>query len=577
MRLLNTTTLELEDSFENTPEYAILSHKWTHGEVSFSDMQNGRAQGKPGYSKIKSSCEQALKDELQHIWIDTCCIDKSSSAELTEAINSMYQWYRNAKICYAYMFDVQGSEAPDNSSFNQSVWFTRGWTLQELIAPVNVIFFNSEWACLGSKSTLKTIITVVTGIELSALDGTDPENFSIAKRMSWASKRTTTRVEDLAYSLLGIFGVNMPMLYGEGERAFLRLQEEILKHSDDQSLFAWKKVSNDYQGLLASSPSDFAGCENIISSPSKWNRIPYSITNMGLSIQMPMIPWAMETYFAALDCQIENAKNSRIGIFLKLMPEVSNQYVRILLEDKDRQTFEISLAAKAEFRNIYVRQNIRVSPPEIDRMYGFWIRTLPGDGRSRVNSDLNSDLGDKRFEVTSWNNWSEVERILKIPIGANGTAGAIWHTHNGRGRTLKVGFDNDFNPVCQYGGHLLCGSGLYGTKTFEGLMDPSWMYQKSEYVHRGDRISGLNSDNYPWNIHIEEHIIRDERAWVLDITDWGSDFVSNEADYICDECERKITGIRFRCTVCPDFDYCDRCIIMSSITHKEHEFRVVEA
>ena len=145
--------------------------------------------------------------------VDTCCIDKSSSAELTESINSMYRWYQEAAICYAYLFDVQSG---DMSSLSRSAWLTRGWTLQELIAPARVEFYSSTWDNLRTKASLKKEISAVTGIDVEVLEGADPDRFSVTKRMSWASKRTTTRVEDRAYSLLGLFGVNMPMLYGEG-------------------------------------------------------------------------------------------------------------------------------------------------------------------------------------------------------------------------------------------------------------------------------------------------------------------------------------------------------------------------
>ena len=159
-------------------------------------------------------------------------------------------------------------------------------------------------------------------------------------KMSWASKRTTTRVEDVAYSLLGIFEVNMPLLYGEGSRAFTRLQEEILKQSDDQSLFAWSCVDADsnFRGLLAKSPAAFSHCSNFIRSSSKLAKSPYSVTNMGLSIELYMNPWAMEIYFAALDCEIEGIPNSRQGIYLRLLTE-QYQYARIMFDGTDLSNF----------------------------------------------------------------------------------------------------------------------------------------------------------------------------------------------------------------------------------------------
>ena len=199
--------------------------------------------------KIQFSCAQAAKDGYGYIWVDTCCIDKSSSAELSEAINSMYKWYQNAEKCYAYLADVPtGADLwPKQSSFRRSRWFTRGWTLQELIAPSNLIFYSAEWLYLGTRYVLSSLLTEITGVDYTILAGARGiENASIAKKMSWASNRVTTRVEDIAYCLMGLFAVNMPMLYGEGDRAFIRLQEEIIKNSDDQSLFAWiDPIAND--------------------------------------------------------------------------------------------------------------------------------------------------------------------------------------------------------------------------------------------------------------------------------------------------------------------------------------------
>jgi hypothetical protein len=235
MRLLHADTIGLQEFPENEiPPYAILSHTWEKDEVSFQDMQEGDPTGKEGYIKIKYACEQALSQKLEYVWVDTCCIDKRSSSELSEVINSMFRWYRNARTCYAYLVDVPPDPSFESgkSPFRESRWFTRGWTLQELIAPRYVIFWSRDWTYLGSKGELGAILTEITGIDDITLRGGSLGQESVAKRMSWASKRVTTRKEDIAYCLLGIFGVNMPMLYGEGDKAFIRLQEEIIKETD---------------------------------------------------------------------------------------------------------------------------------------------------------------------------------------------------------------------------------------------------------------------------------------------------------------------------------------------------------
>jgi hypothetical protein len=216
-------------------EYAILSHTWGAEEVTFEDLRDGTGIKKAGYEKIRFCGEQARRDGLQYFWVDTCCIDKSSSAELTEAINSMFRWYREAKKCYVYLSDVLRTGVNTNnlawdSAFRESKWFTRGWTLQELIAPTSVQFFSKEGELLGDRLTLERHICEITGIPVAALRGALLSGFSITERMSWARRRKTTHEEDQAYSLLGIFNVNIPLIYGEKrEMAMKRLEEEIDK------------------------------------------------------------------------------------------------------------------------------------------------------------------------------------------------------------------------------------------------------------------------------------------------------------------------------------------------------------
>jgi heterokaryon incompatibility protein (HET) len=227
-----------EDLLVSDDRYAILSHRWGPDteEVSFKDMIDGTGKRKPGYNKIRFCGEQAERDGLEYFWIDTCCIDKSSSAELHEAINSMFRWYRDAAKCYVYMADVKSSQLPWELSFRMSRWFTRGWTLQELVAPAIVEFFSEEGEQLGNKKSLERHIHEVTGIPFKALRGSPLSDFSVPERMLWAEKRETTRKEDKAYSLLGIFDVYMPLIYGEGgENAFRRLREEMDKVSKGKS------------------------------------------------------------------------------------------------------------------------------------------------------------------------------------------------------------------------------------------------------------------------------------------------------------------------------------------------------
>lgn len=242
MRLLKYNTdgdFSLAEFFNDTPKYAILSHTWGEEEVTFQDLANGTGTNKTGYDKIRFCARQAAENSLQYFWVDTCCIDKSSSTELQEAINSMFRWYRDAVKCYVYLSDVSlppfDHAAVDFTKawelqFRKSRWFTRGWTLQELIAPASVEFYSKEGKLLGDKVSLEQVICQITGIPVKAFQGSPLSDFDVPQRMAWANTRQTTREEDSVYSLLGIFGVHMPLIYGERrEYSLRRLHDEINK------------------------------------------------------------------------------------------------------------------------------------------------------------------------------------------------------------------------------------------------------------------------------------------------------------------------------------------------------------
>lgn len=368
MRLLHSTSLQLRD-FSNHEgiTYAILSHTWAEEEVLFQDIDGFNAttmpahvMQKPGYKKIEACCAQAERDGFEYVWIDTCCIDKRSSAELSEAINSMYHWYRDCTVCYAYLADVPNNASPAirDQKFKASRWFTRGWTLQELIAPLDLEFYGDEWhlkgqkASLGTKRSLQALISDITQIPERGLlsSGIQQQNYSIAQIMSWASKRTTTGKEDRAYSMLGLFNVNMPSLYGEGDRAFIRLQEEIMKASTDETIFAWKiDVGNPHslnvQGLLAISPDYFAESGGITTRTHSVRGIPYTVTNRGLRLEM-MLPEASnvpetstfqshytefdKVYLSVLNC-IETQTEKMVGIILARLGQKKEEgkFIRI--------------------------------------------------------------------------------------------------------------------------------------------------------------------------------------------------------------------------------------------------------
>jgi hypothetical protein len=225
------------DLTANIPVYAILSHTWgsDEDEVTFTDIHTGLGKSKKGYKKLLFCGEQARKHGLQYFWVDTCCIDKANYTELSEAITSMFRWYRDAAKCYVYLSDVsiydQDNDSPTKrpweSAFRKSRWFRRGWTLQELLAPSSVEFFSREEKGLGDRNLLDQVIHEITNIPIAALHGLSISDFSDQEKMRWVAGRDTKKVEDRAYCLLGIFGVYMYLNYGEGEYAFSRLKQEI--------------------------------------------------------------------------------------------------------------------------------------------------------------------------------------------------------------------------------------------------------------------------------------------------------------------------------------------------------------
>jgi hypothetical protein len=351
MRLLDTTMFELRtDSpeFFKSEGYAILSHRWNGAEITFdeiarhaSDLRKAgdRRMKSPQLDKIRGACETARKIGFRWLWIDNCCINKSSATEESESINSMFKWYRDARVCVSYLSDVKlgFSSGPPSYEAAQhmehkstektqtdmlrsvnyggpSEWFSRGWTLQELLAPQQMYFYDKDWDYLGAKTreSLAPEIERITGIDVGYLTGEKHfRKACIATKMSWIAGRTTTRIEDIAYSMLGLFNIMMTPQYGEGQRAFMRLQQELLRTTTDESLFAWKMPqpdagdrfdiemnretnwnSNEW-GLLAPSPEWFRGCGNVTIEGGPQIQRPahaFETSRQGLQITLMPIP-----------------------------------------------------------------------------------------------------------------------------------------------------------------------------------------------------------------------------------------------------------------------------------------------
>lgn len=310
--------------------------------MSLQAFQAGNMSGlhEKGYTKIVRACELAKRDKIGYIWIDTCCIDKTSSAELTEAINSMFQWYKESLVCYAWLVDLpagipKATLFSDMSPLRNCRWFTRGWTLQELIAPPHVKFYDEAWQFCGTRETLRVQLSQITNIKPDVLQ--DSENLDavpVAQKMSWMAGRTTTRPEDSAYCLLGVFRIYMPMMYGEGNNAFLRLQEEIARTSNDTTLFAWKakRRTQTFSGIFATSLEQFESCgqlEHI--STNTFSNPEFTLTNKGLRIETDLYLGTGPNYLLALNCW-DAAQGpmtgEELGIGIMLQNHGSSTYAR---------------------------------------------------------------------------------------------------------------------------------------------------------------------------------------------------------------------------------------------------------
>ena len=305
MRLLHVRDFTFcSFSGREIPRYVILSHRWIGQETTLQTFEREKhlSTEEPcssGVGKIKKFCEAVAHapEGCEWCWVDTCCIDKTSSAELSEAINSMWAWYRKAVACYVYLHDVEAVVTDPCSVLDafraalaQSDWFSRGWTLQELLAPIKLVFLDARWNRIGSRDEpgLRKVVADVAGIKSCYFGNLEEVGAAcVAERMRWVSKRATTRIEDLAYCMLGIFNVNMPLLYGEGYRAFVRLQLEIIKMTDDETIFAWVNPRLQVSGLLAEHPSSFAEiAADEIHRQECIDRAPFMMTPKGLELEI---------------------------------------------------------------------------------------------------------------------------------------------------------------------------------------------------------------------------------------------------------------------------------------------------
>jgi hypothetical protein len=258
---------EMRDTIQTYFSFIMLSHRWGQSEPTYQEIKSGGISGlqpSPGVTKLQNFCHLARDKGFLWAWSDTCCIDKSSTAELQESIVSMFTWYRNSALTLVYLSDVLDDS---EKSLRGSVWFARGWTLQELLAPKTIQFFKADWTPLSTCGCLPFnykdcaifvgLLASITGIRENFITQFEPGTEDVKERMSWAAHRKTTKPEDISYCLLGIFDVQMPVMYGERDKAFARLQETIMKKTTDPSLFDWVGKPCSENTFLASSPYCF--------------------------------------------------------------------------------------------------------------------------------------------------------------------------------------------------------------------------------------------------------------------------------------------------------------------------------
>ena len=474
MRLINVASMEMEEFFDDArPPFAILSHTWGTEEVTYQDFQHlPSAMRKTGWPKIENAIRLTEAEGLAYLWCDTCCIDKTSSAELQEAINSMYRWYEDSTVCFAFLNDVRCPRMTDtwfcseaevatetlkaNSAlsvrsqrFANSRWFTRGWTLQELIAPNAIRFFNQAYNFVGFKYELAQTIMLRTGIDSAILQKrASISGISIAQRMSWAAGTKTSRVEDRAYSLLGIFDVNMPMIYGEGDKAFIRLQEEIIKASDDDSIFAWETLPRDapHSGaLLAGSPDAFSHAGDIVVGGCAQ---PFEMTNGGLRIELPLrkaftFDGVGETEFAMLlNCHHKEDITGTLALRLT-KPEASEQFHPIVGHQCTPLAFDQSPRMRKKSRLAFISSsNIAMctrQPLQIMRT----IRPFNGV-IFKVDFAHGTELPCEALVIKAYpgTGWDADHRIFRTTAWDRIRAGLVYQCRSGCRIAVVFGYDN---------------------------------------------------------------------------------------------------------------------------------------
>lgn len=505
MRLINCKSLDslCLESFEpcNVPKrYAILSHTWEREAESGSTLEvlfhafqdssrrmNDTGTDATGWRKIEGACREAkaFDKSIDYVWVDSCCINKEDAAELQESINSMFKWYAQSTVCLAYLSDAKSDRLDPTSK-----WFTRGWTLQELVASPKVRFYNHDWQFLGDKFKLSDELAEITGIDTQLLKASDEQSITrrlyqvpVCQKMSWASKRQTTKVEDIAYCLLGIFDINMPLLYGEREAAFQRLQEAIANKYNDLTILAWKSEDTRpeshsakhvmyysrtsglvgsmkkpgsrecYHGIFACSPREF---EHSGSIASCFDHAPvfnseYSIMHKGFrmfGILRKGYPYG--SYMMPLMCSASTTTRGRRG-----RPGVTGESLGIFLKWVGGATYV--RASCTEFKSMDPK-DLEQTPgqdpfylaPSVEQLH----HSVNSFRRGSISLPQSSEVSISGTEIGIWNTkvspgsmWDDKERIF-YTYGHQSPVGCASYELSGRSGTLFIAlFGLHYNGV----------------------------------------------------------------------------------------------------------------------------------
>jgi len=521
-KYLSTGIWELKTFPEDeTPEYCILSHRWGPGdsEVTYQELIDSdffwkrKTQYKSGYQKIQNACSTTRDYQKDWLWCDTCCIDKTSSAELSEAINSMYQWYQKSSLCIAYLSDISSDRVGE---FEKSEWFERAWTLQELIAPSKVVFFDKDWhPSFGKKHDPSMLEAIArrTRIDQQALLGEKRlEKFSVAQRMSWAADRKATRTEDVAYSLIGIFDVNMPMLYGEGKKAFVRLQEEIMHRNADQSIFVWSSEQQT-RSIFASAPADFVRCGAVQQFGRK--RQAFAINNLGLDIRVNHWPAGLNTYMAELAVE-DGGPHLLAHLMLEIDPETG-----YLCRVGTTVSSKLRLNYGPEFQQLkrvtVLRQITNKYPAYSEALFGFRLADtcLPLNLVNNWHPGHAWDRGRwQRRRLSQSQTMPPSHVFFEIPKDLSGSIAMMTFSVGDETYLIQLAYDFDFNPACHVSKMTLDFDQRFRRKFVTGSDDAPYRWADNELEWTGThyleaRFKDPSTDQPCWVAKaVDRHMFR---------------------------------------------------------------------